>query len=126
MRNIEEIEKGILIETDDFNYSVGNVVNEIMFRERKLDEKESCRIASEIIKSMVERKYVKVIKTKYKKEEEDLYSPISSADLTAQELELFFTKPERWEAMGIFSDTLMYELSITETGRKYLHEQVYS
>ena len=120
MVDINELEQGVLIEANDFNMPVQNLINDISVKDRDLDHDEIYKLACNVIGSLVIQSYVSVVRTRYKFEEEDIYTPIGSVDLPKKELETFLSRPDKWDEMKIFSDTEPVELCITDRGRDYL------
>jgi len=120
MIDINKLEEGVLIEANDFNMGIRQLISDITVQYCHIDQVEIYKLACNVIGSLVIQNYVSVIKTQYKCEQEDLYAPISSADLPKKELDLFLTQPEKWDEMGVFSKTEPIELRITEKGRDYL------
>jgi hypothetical protein len=120
MIDIEKLEEGLLIEANDFDMGVRQLVNDISVQYRHLDREETCRLAGNVIGSLFARNLVKLVKTRYRMQEEDVYAPISSADLSEKELETFFNRPETWDEMGVFSKTEPVEVRITKKGRGHL------
>ena len=101
MINIKDIEEGILIEAGDFNYSVINVVSDVKSQSSDMSNEEVLKTACNIIASLVLEGYIKIVKTKYKEEEEGVYSPISTDPLDNETLDLFMKNPDKWEEMGV-------------------------
>ncbi len=120
MIDINELEEGVLIEANDFNVPIQNLINDVTVRGRDLDKAEIYKLACNITGSLVIQNYVSVVKTQYKQEQENVYAPLSSADLSRPELDAFLAHPEKWDEMGVFSETEPIELHITEKGRDYL------
>lgn len=120
MIDINKLEEGVLIEANDFNMGIRQLISDITVQYRHMDQVEIYKLACNVIGSLVIQNYVSVIKTQYTCEQEDLYAPISSADLPKKELDLFLAHPEKWDEMGVFSKTEPVELRITEKGRDYL------
>lgn len=124
MIDINEIEEGILIETEDFNMGIENLYNDIKVRGKNLSDDDARRTTCSIIGSMVLQGLSALVKSRYRLEDDDLYEFQSQRDLTPEERELILTKPELWEENGVFSMTEVYELAITDKGREKLTEIV--
>ncbi len=122
MIDIMDIEESILIEADDFGRSVGNLVAEIQFRDKDLSYRDTCRFACTVIGSLMTEGLIKVIKTEYKLEDEDYYTPVKSTDLPEEELDRFLKNPDQWDEMNVFSDMLPFELRTTGKGREKLEK----
>jgi hypothetical protein len=120
MIDIRDIEEGVLIEADDFNMPVHNLYNDIVVRGRNISEKDARAFASRIISSMALEGLISLVKTCYRKEDEDCYAPVSTRDCTPDEALLIMKEPEKWEEKDVFSHTEAYELAITEKGREKL------
>lgn len=122
MINIMDMEEAVLIEADDFGLSVGNLVTEIQFRDDTLGFRDACKFACAVIGTLITEGLIAVIKTEYKQEEEDIYIPVKSIDLSEEELDRFIKNPGQWDDMKVFSDTTPFELRTTEKGSGRLEE----
>ncbi len=122
MVDINDIEEGVLIETNDFNLSVQNLCNDIMVRGRDMSQEEVRKFASNIIGSMVTEGLITLVKTNYVQEDEETFSPDSERELSPEEMDLILKHPEKWEEEGVFSPAEVYEMVITEQGRERLFE----
>jgi hypothetical protein len=120
MIDINDLEQGVLIEANDFDTGIRQLINDITVQYRDMDQTEIYKLACNVIGSLVTQNYVSVIRTRYECEQEDLYKRISCADLSEHELNLFLTRPDKWDEMEVFSNTAPIELRITEKGRDYL------
>ncbi len=120
MIDINKLEEGVLIEANDFNTGISQLVNDIAVQDRRMSRNEIYKLACNIIGSLVVQNYVTVIKTKYKRVDEDIYNKISSSDVSEEEMEIILKHPEKWDEMDVFSKTATIELRITDKGREYL------
>jgi hypothetical protein len=124
MVDIQEFEEAVLIEAGDYNYSIGNLVNDIEVRTRNLENHELFRIACSVIGSLWIQGFITIVRTEYRHVDDELYEPVSIAPLTDRETEDFLRNPDNWDDMEIFSETRAYELEITDRGRSYLEEVI--
>ncbi|TAL37068.1 MAG: hypothetical protein EPN93_06480 [Spirochaetes bacterium] len=124
MTDIQEIEEGVLIEADFYPYRIGNLLNDIEVRNGSLDMRELFRMAGNVIGSLWTLGFIKVIKTGYRMADEDTFEPMSHTVLSDAETREFLKNPDKWDEMDILSDTLAYELEITEDGRNYLESAI--
>ena len=120
MIDIREIEESVLIEANDFNMPIQNLYNEILVRGKTLPEPDVRTFTSRIIGSMVVEGLVTLVKSRYHREDADVYSFESSRDCTPEETDLMIKEPGRWDEMDVFSPTEVFELAITEKGRERL------
>jgi G:T/U-mismatch repair DNA glycosylase len=118
MVNVSDYEEDILIEAADFNYQVWEVLNLVMVKDKAVKKDDRAKAAALIIASMVERGLITVVKSEYRDEGDDCYSPVSSRELSPDELKTFLENPDSWEQMGVYSETGPYELAITGMGRR--------
>ncbi|HNR88148.1 MAG TPA: hypothetical protein PKM65_07395 [Spirochaetota bacterium] len=117
MIDIKGIEEGVLIETREFNMCIQNLYNDIKVGGKNLSDEEVRRFTCNVIGSMVTEGLVRLVKTTYLQEDEDVYSYESERDLTPEETDLILKEPERWEEENVFSPADVYELVITGKGR---------
>ncbi|MBN2159083.1 MAG: hypothetical protein JW807_06790 [Spirochaetes bacterium] len=122
MINIVEIEEGILIEAGDCNVSILQVYNDIITRGKNLSRADALKCTSNIIGSMIAEGLVRPVRSRYRREEEDLYAFESERDLTPDEMSLILKEPARWDALEVFSPTEVFELAITDRGMKRLDQ----
>jgi len=120
MIDINELEMGVLIEADDFNYPVNNLMNDVTVRGKNLDRDEVYRTACSIIGSLYVQGYITIVRTAYQDEGDDLYTPLATTELAGDELDTFLKHPEKWDDMEVFSKTATVEMKITDRGRDYL------
>jgi hypothetical protein len=124
MIDIQEFEEGVLIEADYYNYSIGNLVNDIEVRNRNLETGDLLKIACNVIAALWIQGFITVVRTEYRQVDEEACQAVSVTPLNDRETEDFLRNSENWKEMEIFSETLTYELEITDAGRRYLEEVV--
>jgi hypothetical protein len=120
MIDINKLEESVLIEANVVNMGIRQLINDITVQYRHMGQAEIYKLACSVIGSLFMLNYASVVKTRYKREQKDLYVPICSAGLPEQELDVFLKNPEKWDEAGVFSKTEPIELHITEKGRDYL------
>ncbi|MCP4138416.1 MAG: hypothetical protein GY754_46065 [bacterium] len=120
MIDIQELEEGVLIEAGDFNMGIQQLIADITVRYRDLSKEEIYKLACNVIGSLVVQEFVTVIKTTYKETGDDIFSPVSNADVSGDELDTFLKEPAKWDELDVFSKTETFELKITEAGRNSL------
>jgi hypothetical protein len=124
MKGIEELEEMILIETNDFDYPIGNVRNDVYMRNQELSENELFEAMSSFIGSMVAEEYVTLKMKEYRKHSdyEDAFELVSERDATKEESDLILKQPELWTEKDVFSCFNVIELSILPKGREKLEK----
>ena len=123
MIDIQEFEESVLIEANDFNWSVKNLITDISVRNKNLSKVELHKIACNIVGSLYIQELIKPVKSYYSDAEDGSFCHLKTEDLTDKELELLLKQPEQWLQLNIGSLTEVIELEITEKGRaKYLEK----
>jgi hypothetical protein len=121
MINVKDIEEGVMIEVNEFNYPLSNLVNDVTIAGKDLSRSEVYKYASNIAASLFMEGFIKLQKSSYKQTGDDSYELISSRDLTAEEIDYIVKGSEKWDEDTIMSEDDVFELSVTEKGRSYFN-----
>ncbi len=124
MIDIQEFEEAVLIEADYFNYSVGNLVNDIAVRNKNLDTAELHKIACNVIAVLWIQGFITVVKAEYRQVDDEAFEAVSAIPLDDRETEDFLKSSDNWSEIDVYSETSTHELEITEKGRRYLEEVI--
>ncbi len=121
MINIKDIEEGVMIEVNEFNYPLGNLINDVIIAGKGLTEKEVYKYASNIAASLFMDGYIKFQKSSYEQTGDDSYQLISSRELNEEEINYLLKGSDNWDEKTIMSPDEVFEFSVTEKGRSYFN-----
>ncbi len=119
MIDIKEIEEGVMIEVQEWNYPLSNLINDIRIADKGLTIKEAYRYASLITGSLLTQGLITIQKGTYENSGGDSFTFVSGRDLTEEEIEHILKEPEKWSEEEIQSFEDVYELAVTDKGRSY-------
>jgi hypothetical protein len=123
MINLNDIEEGVMIEVNEFNYPLSNLVNDVTIAGKDLSRSEVYKYASNITASLFMEGYIKLLKSSYKQAGDDSYELVSSRDLTEEEIDYILKGSEKWDEETIMSVDEVFELSVTEKGESYFDKK---
>ncbi len=119
MINIKDIEEGVMIEVNEWNYPLSNLVSDITITGKGLSEKDIYKYTSNITASLCMEGYIKLQKTEYRETSRGSYEPVSSRDLTEEETDYILKNPDKWDEETIMDPESVFEFAVTEKGRSY-------
>ncbi len=119
MINIKDIEEGVMVEVNEWNYPLSNLVNDVTVIGKELPENEVYKYASNIVASLCTEGYIKLQKTEYRETPGGSYEPVSSRDLTEEETDYILKQSDKWDEETIMDPESVFEFAVTEKGRSY-------
>lgn len=118
MIDIQRIEEDVIIEANDFNMPLTELVNTIAYTNRGLSTDEVYKNASRIIGSMLKQEQVELVRTVFKDNGNDTFTPLSEHQLSEKESNIVLKQSEKWDDKDILSFTNVFQLKITDKGRE--------